>query len=524
MSKLYPPIVETSLPAIYAEDDNIIITVPFHMNPTVGKGDVIAEGGDEKGQVSIMIKTIATSTLIGTFTTDFTYNNSDSAEQIAILSIAKNSSDNALISQLLIPGQYYKIQLAFINRDNEIGYYSSVGIAKYVHECVCRVKMTQNDILYECLGEYECQKDSSEKVYSYNFTLKEESTGNIVATSGTLLHNINNDTETNSSIDTWRLTKILKAGKYILIYTIHTINGLTKTINEEFTEPNWAAGRWLLSGALDKDNGCISLSIDGNNTANILTNGAWTIGRSSNKDPDNIIYLNTINKSYAGDKFIDFFQDYTIEQGVTYKYYVYHDHLGVQCSIEPVDYEHMFLFDGERQLCIKYNPKVTSFKSTILENKVDTIGGKYPFFFRNGNVGYKEFSISGLISGLMDEGTFIKQTNGIEAARETTPASSFVDRQLLTTALESGNIYQERLFKTEVLEWLNNGKPKLFRSPTEGNFIVRLMNVSLSPNDTLGRMLHTFNCTAYEIADCTEDNLRIYGFYSDKWKVNENAV
>ena len=192
--------------------------------------------------------------------------------------------------------------------------------------------------------------------------------------------------------------------------------------------------------------------------------------------------------------------------------------------MEPVDFEHMFLFDSERQLCIKYNPKIASFKSTILENKVDTIGGKYPFFFRNGNVGYKEFSISGLISGLMDEGTFIKQTNGIEAGREMTPASSLVDRQLLTTTLESGNIYQERLFKTEVLECLNNGKTKLFRSPTEGNFIVRLMNVSLSPNDTLGRMLHTFNCTAYEIADCTEDNLRIYGFYSDKWKVNENAV
>jgi hypothetical protein len=29
----------------------------------------------------------------------------------------------------------------------------------------------------------------------------------------------------------------------------------------------------------------------------------------------------------------------------------------------------------------------------------------------------------------------------------------------------------------------------------------------LTPNDTLGRMLHTFNATAYEIADCTHDSL-----------------
>ena len=26
------------------------------------------------------------------------------------------------------------------------------------------------------------------------------------------------------------------------------------------------------------------------------------------------------------------------------------------------------------------------------------------------------------------------------------------------------------------------------------------MNVSLTPNETLGRMIHTFSCTAYEIA------------------------
>jgi hypothetical protein len=34
-----------------------------------------------------------------------------------------------------------------------------------------------------------------------------------------------------------------------------------------------------------------------------------------------------------------------------------------------------------------------------------------------------------------------------------------------------------------VLNWLTDGQPKLFRSPGEGNFIVRLMNISLTPND-----------------------------------------
>jgi hypothetical protein len=54
------------------------------------------------------------------------------------------------------------------------------------------------------------------------------------------------------------------------------------------------------------------------------------------------------------------------------------------------------------------------------------------------------------------------------------------------------NYYKERQFKLEALEWLSDGKPKLFRSAAEGNYIVRLMNVSLSPVDSLGRMLHNF--------------------------------
>jgi hypothetical protein len=33
------------------------------------------------------------------------------------------------------------------------------------------------------------------------------------------------------------------------------------------------------------------------------------------------------------------------------------------------------------------------------------------------------------------------------------------------------------------------------------------MNVSLTPEETLGRMLHTFSATAYEIEKCTTENL-----------------
>jgi hypothetical protein len=83
-----------------------------------------------------------------------------------------------------------------------------------------------------------------------------------------------------------------------------------------------------------------------------------------------------------------------------------------------------------------------------------------------------------------------------------------------TTDLSGYNISAERKFKLTALEWLTNGEPKLFRSPAEGNYIVRLLNVSMSPEDKVNRMLHTFTCTAYEIAECSYENLSQFNIIS----------
>ena len=68
-------------------------------------------------------------------------------------------------------------------------------------------------------------------------------------------------------------------------------------------------------------------------------------------------------------------------------------------------------------------------------------------------------------------------------------------------SLTSENITAERKFKIAVMEWLSNGQAKIFRTPAEGNFVVYLMNISLSPENGLGRMLHSFSCNAVEIGN-----------------------
>ena len=64
-------------------------------------------------------------------------------------------------------------------------------------------------------------------------------------------------------------------------------------------------------------------------------------------------------------------KDMTVKQGVNYKYAIqqYNEHglktNKIESDIIYVDFEHAYLFDGERQLKIKYNPKVSSFKNTL---------------------------------------------------------------------------------------------------------------------------------------------------------------
>ena len=68
----------------------------------------------------------------------------------------------------------------------------------------------------------------------------------------------------------------------------------------------------------------------------------------------------------------------------------------------------------------------------------------------------------------------------------------------------------ERLFREKVLDFLYDGKPKLFKSTQEGNMIIKLTDISLTPLDNLGRMLYSFSATGSEIDDNTFVNYQKY--------------
>ena len=525
------------------------------------------------------------------------------------------------------------------------------------------------------LGLYEQDTrfgDSTEKAYSYQFDLY-DNLGELVLTSGEQLHDVTQDTLSDTSTDLWHIYQDLPEGEiYKLKYTVTTLNGLTvSTIDYRVMKTVSVDPEFDIQIHADPnyDNGYIDIYLTGNTVEKGTSFIYQQVPNDAVYDENNVYYFQNTDKSYEEwtegntndwafhrlngrifvkefttiigeavcsgnflitrasevDNFFEWieitrftmtsqfpshyhFQDFTVEQGVKYKYalqqYNIHDIYSNKVYLEgdkdvtvTADFEDMFLSDGVRKLKVRFNPKVTSFKNSIPEQKVETIGSKYPFIFRNGSVNYKEFPIGGLISFQMDDAMLFlnqeelqqagildydyfrtntgadnynhidgfqtnkyqivkrryeiysqlpNQTNIVIGYREPyveiknivykdrsriydnvgnglvtgdttskTPKGIRLDRNLT-----SENMRGERYFKLKVLDWLTDGKVKLFRSPAEGNYLVRLLNVQMTPQDPLGRMLHQFTCTGYEVNELKYDNLVSFGIVSPEVATN----
>ena len=543
--KLYPPVIPGSIPAFYSSNINgtaAIIAVPFSMNKAVGYDDI--DG------FKLKIKTVQSNTYLTTLTA--VKNSDDFANRVVKFNWPNPQSSADESFKKIKIGQFLKVQMAYYQGSIEnpvIGYYSTVGVVKYTSQPTISLIFNQENYEQNSIlpfqeiyyGKYEPGLDKSERPYSYIFSLYDR-WGTLIETSGWKLHNSKlemseiNDLNTTNDFYSFETT-LIKNQKYKIQYGVKTINNL-EIYTPMYECMDVDVGIIDLNTTLYAENvfddGYIKIYFDENNFDYTDSNKPISIEVSRAEKTDGYSSWKIIKKAYFSNIYKVFqwsFKDFTIEQGMYYKYafrqYDANGNHTTLCIAKNVhtgneeifaDFEDMFLWDGERQLKIRFNPKVTSFKTTLLESKVDTIGSRYPFIFRNGSVAYKEFPISGLISYLMDDNSlFLNHIDDLDIymsdslVRDSSPSQETKYLQTATLNLVGYNILAERKFKIKLLDWLNNGKIKLFRSPAEGNYLVRLMNISLSPEDKLNRMLHTFSATAYEMEEFSYKNLSELG-------------
>ena len=190
MAKLYPPIIESVLPAFCLERENgkvvgASLSINFELNKAVAEAEI-------KG-VALRLRTISTNRYIVKDDVCKDYTPDIVAGNTNFILNTSNVSADALA--MLKVGQYYKVQLAFISVNDEVGYFSSIGVIKCVAKPraeIANYSISELNIFTpEIIGQYlqdTSTGDSSEKAYSYRFQLWDED-GEILDDSGDLLHN-----------------------------------------------------------------------------------------------------------------------------------------------------------------------------------------------------------------------------------------------------------------------------------------------------------------------------------------------
>ena len=521
MAKLYPPGLNGTLPAFTNLSE---IKIPFTPNKTVGNNSNFISG------FSLILKNVTNNTVVATVQSS----SFDFIKNEVVFDCGSQIKNNFKI------GRFYKAQLAYINTENEVGFYSTVGVIKYTAMPQLSINSLEqgyyNQALLKYTGVYSNEKDATEKVYSYSFSIKDVM-GNVFVETKELIHNHSFDTSLNESVDEFICEKEMELNKvYYITYSVKTSNGLKASSPAypiKMIETEMYQGKLVLNINLDEENAYMSVVLQ-NKTGAAVT-GSFSITRACSKD--NYAIWNEIYRiGFDSDNFDskEILKDFTIEHGYGYRYGIQqYNKYGYYTERDKTDeifakFEHIYLFDGQRQLKIKYNPKINSMKVIKQESKTETIGSKYPYFFRNGKVSYKELPVGGLISYLSDEQElFLTDEELFKETFQTIKNEPFdwfnqeYDKKLENshreTGLTDGNVKAEKVFRDEVLSFLTDGKYKIFKSPTEGNMIVYTMNTSLSPNTTVGRMIWDFNSTIYECMDYTYENLCNYDFLT--WEI-----
>ena len=550
LSTLYPPIVDTYMPAFLINSGDIekdTCRIYFSISPYNSLEDI------ENVQVSIRYQNTNTSAL----------NKTDYPSEIMLttLKIDENKTTKDKYYIEILPSdmekgtfeinQYYKVQMRFTpvnipydeeKGDNPPSLNGSQAIDAWLNSklnyfsewsTVCLIRGISKptiELLNFGLDNYEEIKwtiantqvigkisfaDENEKEFLKSYQIK--------------LYDENDKMLTDSGI---LYPENLNSISYNLPYSFEaensyyfTIEFTTQNLYTEINRFNFEIKQGfvqeldlLMTGEKDPENGRIKIRLRKNNLEDPYTGKIYIRRTSSNSDFT--IWEDIHVESFENEKTIDFtWYDYTIESGVWYNYAVQgisDDGLrgGMVKFMRPamMVFEHMYLTGKDRQLKIAFNPNVSSFKKIVQESKTDTIGSQFPFIRRNGKVGYAQMPVSGLISSETDEDELFTSLSELYGNYE----YLYEEYNEINNISSHSDIVLEKKYRDLVEEFLYDGEPKLFRSPTEGCFLVKVMDVSLSPQNTLGRRLWSFNGTMYEIDAFTLDNCEKYNILVER--------
>ena len=363
-----------------------------------------------------------------------------------------------------------------------------------------------------------------EDLHSYKISLY--SSSNVLLEESDVLY-------TNQYINTDELKYVLKYDlqdnvNYKIKIEYETINEYTETINinvlvdfdiaamttvniytVENNVGNYIAGT---SESLEADEGRVIILLKGAESA-FGASGKYILRRCSSKDNFST-WEDIKNLTFVGSTVDKYISDFTIESGVFYKYGLQlidsqNRRGALKVTPNPIirEFDYTFLLgENNQQLKLKFDNNVNSFNININES-IQATYGMFPVITGQGATRYKTFPVNGLISFNMDDNHLFLTKEDIYKYQA---IIDLYEARPSTASSQQYNYTYERDFREKVMSFLQSKKPLLYKSATEGNILIRLTNVSYSPNQQLSRLVFSFNGTGTEIGEATVENLNKY--------------
>ena len=550
---LYPPIVASSMPAFNIQDKKVRIYYSLSTYNVAKKDDIQSVHITVRNQASNVNVLVNPNEMI-----EKSFGLQDDIDKVLnryYVDIADEDIAGGFKLQNL-----YKVQLRFsnisgsfyTNNINNFSEWSTVCIIKpiqapefYINDFYTGQPPQQTDqnnfysSLADFVGIYN-QKDSIEKLKSWRLRLLTEDYTNenilnidnyTLADSGIVLNQAENyNIDTDSVVLSCSLPYEFTEGvTYKLLFEIQTRNNFEDSLLYNFTyrQSNVNPLSGSLKAYINEEEGYIKLNF----TSSEVYMGNLVIRRSDSKSNflkwEDLKYLEVYNDANFT------YYDFTAESGLFYRYlvqkvdargrrgtpiYAGSDTTKADNSVADImaEWEHAFLLEstgngdleGTTQLKLKYDFQISSYKTNISESKTDTIGSKYPYIRRNGNMYYRSFPITGTITQFMDDASLFTDSDTLFDNR----FNKYKEfRGQIGNYVNQYDYTYERKFREKVEEFLYNSKPKLYKSMQEGNIFIKLMQISLTPKNELGRLVYSFTATAYEIDEAKVSTFNNYG-------------
>lgn len=233
------------------------------------------------------------------------------------------------------------------------------------------------------------------------------------------------------------------------------------------------------------------------------------------------------------DKALEHFEtrDYILNANAVYLYSI--RPVGKDNSFGPLNikktalnrYEYDWILqDKNTRICVM-DSSISNLANVSKVGVIETIGSVYPVVNSYSNLKYKTFSYNGIAEVATDvDGSVRKQVTqevyGADPQIQTLIAEEYKKNFPEYAAQIDGRIFNldqvfsnnmtldlnyEREYRDRVMNMLNDGKPKLFKTATEGLMYVKLYNIVLTPKQELGRYVYSFSCNVVQVGDVTEE-------------------